>query len=586
MSNFLNDAFDEFVKAIEKGMFIVPPHPGGLGGYRPDFSALANHRDTYGILGQIQKGSLVVDFGDGAHKTGIAAFCNSGLDQSVLPHFEADGIMVRYPYAVPANNWRNCSRDQLLAYVAGCWRTGQHAIVERLLRKHMERLVLGIPTCQNTENDFEGTVKDPPVGDLLAPHDMMFLRVCMGEKNAYLDGPGQFSLLIAIQITSAAIDHEYTQLLLEAIVCGKLDFFVFLHPEYKANLRYYWGKRDQMPIAESLIFVCEQELERYKDQLTIPILIPIHLIKQLLTIDWAKELFNLNPFQKEIWAAKLATAMAADAYQYALAVYKLNMALLDLAGKAIYWVGEIIDVFTQLIKDGIGLAAEFLTNILELGRTNLTELFEQFTEQIVERLSVKMKVIIEEALYKNNYLLLKTRVSSFEEQYRDYLRTKDSGQLNYLNQTAYDIIALAEVMGIPAIGIYCLMRFLQIAVFTEKAKTDDDYLELVNLKISQMESHINKLLAEAYYKIEHAFTFTAHLLAKPNDPAEPQSNRYKIYFDGGKVDEVEFPVEKPKGGIFNKFYLDLKTKKKENFYKEVFEPAVDMLASLKLAHPN
>ncbi len=583
MSTILNEAFGHLIQAVEKGLFFLPPAPNGLGAFRPNLSQLAAHRDANGLLGQLQADQVNLDFGDSAQKTGVAAFCNSALDQSVLHHFETAGIMVRYPYAEPANNWKNCSRDQLLGFAAGCWRGAHHQVVERLLDQHLHRLVLGIPTCQNTENDFPGTQKDPPVGDLLMLHDVMFLRVCSGQADAYYDGPGQLSLLLAITVTSAAIDHEYTQLLLEAIVCGKLDYFVLVHPEYQANLRHYWGKRDQIQIAEALVYVCERELMRYKNQFPLALLFPVHLIEALLAIDWSRELFSLDSLVKMDWATQLASAMAADAYQHAQALYQLTMALLNLTGKAMDWIGEAVDVFSQFIKEGIELAADFLMNILELGKTNLTEVFERFTREIVAQLSLKMKAIIIEAFYENNYLLLKARVSAFEQQYRDYLKTKDAGQLDFLNQTAYDIIALAELMGVPALGIYCLMRFLQVAVYRQKAKTDPDYLELIAAKILQGKAHVENLLEQSYLKIDQAFSYTSHLLPKSKDPAEPRYNRFKISFDGGEIQHVEFPVEKPIGELFDTFYRELKTRKKEAFYKAVFQPAVGIMANMEMA---
>ena len=188
------DTITGFLNMLGDGVEPLPPMSGTLDGHVPDLHGLA--RDDQGIICQLQDDKSL-DGGDSAHRTGVAAFCNSALDNALLPRFESGGVMVPHPTQAPWNNWKNCSRDQLKGYVAGCWRVGRLDINQRLLQAHAAR----IPpfTCQNTEEDAPGTTKIPPIGDILLPDDVMFLRIVAGENAAYTDAVGQFFLQAAIE---------------------------------------------------------------------------------------------------------------------------------------------------------------------------------------------------------------------------------------------------------------------------------------------------------------------------------------------------------------------------------------------------
>jgi len=141
MDEIFKEAYQKFSELIGSGMYIMPPDNNFLFYQKYDFSQLSKHRDGEpNLMGQWQSDTpqvsgypcaegieFTVDFGDSAHNTGILAFCNSQQDQEYLPLFEqSPGIMVRHPSQPPWNNWKNCTRDQLLAYSAGCWRAKKY----------------------------------------------------------------------------------------------------------------------------------------------------------------------------------------------------------------------------------------------------------------------------------------------------------------------------------------------------------------------------------------------------------------------------------------------------------------------------
>jgi hypothetical protein len=202
-TNKLGPIPDLTAQLAEQARPPIPPKSNTIGGHVPDLSGLA--RDEERIINQLEANGHL-DGGDSAHRTGLAAFLNSQVDQELLPRFETNGRMVRHPSQFPWNNWKNCTRDQLIGYTAGCWRAGRFDINKRLLDVHLARSTP--PTCQDTEEREPGTTKQnpikglPPMGDLLGPHDLMYLRICAGDDTAYTDSIAQATLQGAIDVAS------------------------------------------------------------------------------------------------------------------------------------------------------------------------------------------------------------------------------------------------------------------------------------------------------------------------------------------------------------------------------------------------
>ena len=199
--------------------------PRSLGDFSPSLSDLER---ADGLVMQPEKSNDGItqrlDGGDSAHRTGVLAFCNSIQDAKNLGRFMiTPALMTRHPTQPPWNNPSNSSRDQLLGYIAGCWRAQRYDIVEALYAAHKARIPMF--TCQNTDADAPGTPKNPAIGDLLLPDNLMYFRVCAGDKGAATDIAAQLNLYIAILATPTSEDHEINQILLESIVCGQLDIF-------------------------------------------------------------------------------------------------------------------------------------------------------------------------------------------------------------------------------------------------------------------------------------------------------------------------------------------------------------------------
>jgi hypothetical protein len=193
MSGFIEDIYSAFAAKLGVGRSPLPPRQNTIQNHIPDLQGLS--RDSSGIIMQMQDNDTL-NGGDSAHRMGVSAFCNSLNDQQKLSLFENNGIMVRHPTRSPWNNSKNCTRDQLIGFAAGCWRAGLLDINQRLLHAHATR---SPPfTCQDTENDYPGTTKQLPIGDPLGPDDIMYLKICAGDADAVQDTLGQIVLQVSI----------------------------------------------------------------------------------------------------------------------------------------------------------------------------------------------------------------------------------------------------------------------------------------------------------------------------------------------------------------------------------------------------
>lgn len=429
MDNILKQAFSIFTELIGNGMCILPPDKDFLFYEEYDFSYInIHHRDEgTNLVGKREKNEFgneitkdnpikfsyecakdqthYIDFGDSANKIGHLAFCNSLIDQNNLHFFEnGNGVMVRHPTQIPWNNPNNCTRDQLIAYAAGCWRAGQNEIVQRLLREHEKRTnILGLPLCQNTDDNCPNTTKKVTLAgvelfvetDILAPHHIMFLRICSGDKEAYKDPIGQLFLQLDIEATTKDVTQEKNQLIVMAIVCGRLDLYVQVHDNYKENILFYWDnhvngfdQKDQRQIGEAYIKVIEQELKRYSGQLTPSILgLPYETIQTLLT-SILTGIPELDSILSGEYTAKLLKALTSDIQKiakqiesYVTNAFKNPLNILNIPFMPFNPVAKLLNN----LFNGTDLSeVYFRLNEIQKGIIELKKLSEQILQEVAD----------------------------------------------------------------------------------------------------------------------------------------------------------------------------------------------------------
>jgi hypothetical protein len=349
------DQVEQYVDVLTTGRFPIPPWAGALDGHTSNMSGLprdddniicqpeANATPATGTFAPMRTAHGFMDGGDSAARTGVAAFCNSELDIHLLAKFVKNGLMVRHPKHYPWNNPHNCTRDQLLAFLSGCWRAHNLTLSQILLTTHAARSYV----CQNYERDKPGTTKIPPVGDVLLPDDVMYLQICAGNNQMFMEPFGQLALQLAVEVADHSFKVDKTNLMLECIVCGRLNLFVQVHQNYKEMLRWYFvddpgGNRQLGRVAEELIFAVEQELKRYPGSI-IPLL-PTATLNLLEGLDLRAELENIDPKHHADLKARFTEASLKDAATTFVGPMKLS---LDVATKEMKALGASADTIAK-----------------------------------------------------------------------------------------------------------------------------------------------------------------------------------------------------------------------------------------------
>ncbi|MBR0797348.1 hypothetical protein JQ615_18330 [Bradyrhizobium jicamae] len=384
MSNVLDEA-KKYVDMFTTGQFPIPPKADTIAGHVPILNELAPSRDDDGIICQLAAEEKLhindktfpnmptssgrrMDGGDSAARTGVAAFCNSAVDVALLPRFEVlPGIMVRHPKHFPWNNPKNCTRDQLKAFLSGCWRARRLDIAQRLTLVHASRGYI----CQNIEKDEPGSLKKPPKDfpDVLGPDDIMYMHICAGEDAMYMDPYGQMALQVAIQRADQNSEVDKTNLMLACIVCGRLNLFVQVHKTYKDMLLYYFkedpgANRRQGALADELIAVVERELDRYPKPLTDIPLFPQNTIEFLEKVDLRAELNNIDPAHHAELAGRFTQATLKDAAATLLG--PMNYSLKD-AAQRLKELGASANKIAQDLKDLHRDPTDIQTSLLSAG---------------------------------------------------------------------------------------------------------------------------------------------------------------------------------------------------------------------------
>lgn len=191
---------------------------------------------------------------DAACRVSIMALSGSKQDEQLLPAFEnGNGVMVRSPQEAPANNPNNCTRDQLLPYVAALAASGRTEIVRRLFEAHKQRNW----RCQNTEYDVPGSGKQFPDGpDFLDWGHRWFFSVCAEDKSQHWRWLLGAPWLLLTLLWNSKWGDEQNQIASVCYALGPkwLALYKRLTPDYDVRITAYWsGWRQQSEI--SYLFV-------------------------------------------------------------------------------------------------------------------------------------------------------------------------------------------------------------------------------------------------------------------------------------------------------------------------------------------
>lgn len=210
----------------------------------------------------LPKDSGASDWADSCRAAGILAMFEPNFNAIKCMNYvkySQDGVLVgvRHPTSSDggANNWKNFTRDQLMALARGLQLAGEQGTVRKLYEAARNRC----NRAQNTEADVPGSTKKFPNGaDLLMPSHMGHLRVCAGLKaKLYQVAWLNMDILFHARFTPLA---EPNQLLAMCDAAGPkyLKRYMNLNKQWREGIRAYWsGWRGESALAEQMIKVLE-----------------------------------------------------------------------------------------------------------------------------------------------------------------------------------------------------------------------------------------------------------------------------------------------------------------------------------------
>ena len=215
------------------------------------------------------------DGGDSAMRVGMLALFRAISSKSLL-RYEVptkSGLLMRHPVQKPWDNPWNFTRDQLVPFMAGCWSMNTpetKKLARRVLWSHIGRFLF----CQNFERDYPGSTKYPWKHTFINDKGQVetrkfdfadhlwgpthFLHLILASRAWYLywlNWIGYRRLPIVIAIHAKSAHKEHNQIIAQVKVAGPIFVRLFkkLVVTWEADLREYWGSRNQIEYAEMII---------------------------------------------------------------------------------------------------------------------------------------------------------------------------------------------------------------------------------------------------------------------------------------------------------------------------------------------
>lgn len=164
-------------------------------------------------------------------------------------------VGVRHPDEIPANNYKNFTRDQLIPLVAGLY--AQNGI-SSAARKLYDGCVKRGNRAQNTEYDQPGTAKQFPDGaDFLHPGHMLVIAKA-GGRDGFFNKVVGYPFVFCDVVFNAifASTREPNQLICCLYILGPwwIRFYKTITPDWKKAVNNYWsGWRDESVLADKII---------------------------------------------------------------------------------------------------------------------------------------------------------------------------------------------------------------------------------------------------------------------------------------------------------------------------------------------
>lgn len=247
---------------------------------------------------------------------------------------------------------------------------------------------------------------------------------------------------------------------------------------------------------------------------------------------------------------------------------------------AFTWSNVGLQLADGLITGGADFAMRMLLDGLLAQDQNMGWIFQKFIDQVMEKLSISMKEITSSKFYEYNMQELMNRGQVLEQEYRAYLTVHEQNLLDDLEEDSFDTNQKAVSLQMPAIGIFCIQKVVQIALFTERKKVNPKYQQLIDTEIANAEKHIQDMYKTGIQKIDAAFTYRNQSQYGVN--GELEASWVEVYYEGALLGIAEKSGKNGKPlQNDDKTLASYKAEKYLRFETDIINPAKAIITKLK-----
>ena len=164
--------------------------------------------------------------------------------------------------------------------------------------------------------------------------------------------------------------------------------------------------------------------------------------------------------------------------------------------RAFTWSNIGQQIGSGLISGGAGFVVGSLLESLFSDGENMQDMMQNFADQIVSRLTVEFRNILDDALFADRLQRLKVSTSSLGEKYAIFQATGDMPLLDASVNHAFDAVESAVAMGAPAIGTFVVAAGLKMCLFEEKARFNEFFHVQTRREVERAAGLVERWVAE------------------------------------------------------------------------------------------
>ena len=137
-------------------------------------------------------------------------------------------------------------------------------------------------------------------------------------------------------------------------------------------------------------------------------------------------------------------------------------------------------------------AGKLLEAIFDRG-DQLEKLLEEFTDDVVRRMTINARAEINRAFSQENLKKLTVSTSSLSRKYEAYELTNDKNSLSSSTNHSFDAVEEARSLGVPAHGSFQVVSGIKMLLLREMANRDPSILAVICREVKTATKHVEDI---------------------------------------------------------------------------------------------